>query len=94
MGQSSPLCLFLQVAADGTQLLGVSFKTAWFLCHRIRAALKDADTAPSCGIVEVDETYVGGKTRGKGKGYKGNKAIVLAAIQRGRTGPARRGAAS
>ena len=35
------------------------------------------------GIVEVDETLVGGKTRGKGHAYKGNKTWVAGAIQRG-----------
>ena len=35
------------------------------------------------GIVEVDETYVGGKTRGMGRGYRGNKAIAIGAVQRG-----------
>jgi hypothetical protein len=61
----------------------VSYKTAWYLCHRIRAAMKDASAEPLRGTVEVDETYVGGKVRGKGRGYRGNKAMVLAAIQRG-----------
>lgn len=61
----------------------VSYKTAWYLCHRIRAAMKDASAAPLIGTVEVDETYVGGKVRGMGRGYRGNKAMVLAAIQRG-----------
>lgn len=63
--------------------LAVSYKTAWYLCHRIRAAVKDASTEPLTGTVEVDETYIGGKVRGKGRGYRGNKAMVLAAIQRG-----------
>ncbi len=35
------------------------------------------------GTVEVDETLVGGKTQGMGHGYKGNKAIVVGAIERG-----------
>ena len=35
------------------------------------------------GIVEVDETLVGGKTKGKGRGYKGNKTWVARAIQGG-----------
>ena len=35
------------------------------------------------GIVEVDETLVGGKTKGKGRAYKGNKTWVAGAIQRG-----------
>jgi transposase-like protein len=61
----------------------VSYKTAWYLCHRIRAAMKDAGADLLSGTVEVDETYVGGKVRGKGRGYRGNKAMVLAAVQRG-----------
>lgn len=63
--------------------LAVSYKTAWYLCHRIRAAVKDASTELLTGTVEVDETYIGGKVRGKGRGYRGNKAMVLGAIQRG-----------
>ena len=43
--------------------LGVAQKTAWYLCHRIRAAMIDPDAKPLSGIVEVDETYIGGKTR-------------------------------
>lgn len=62
--------------------LAVSYKTAWYLCHRIRAAVKDADARMLTGTVEVDETYIGGEVRGMGRGYRGNKAMVLAAIQR------------
>lgn len=61
----------------------VSYKTAWYLCHRIRAAVKDASAGLLSGTVEADETYVGGKVRGKGRGYRGNKAMVLAVVQRG-----------
>ena len=65
--------------------LGVSYKTAWYLCHRIREAMgNDPFEGPALfGIVEVDETLVGGKTRGKGHAYKGNKTWVAGAIQRG-----------
>jgi len=63
--------------------LGVSYKTAWYLCHRIRNAMAQAQQVPLSGTVEVDETYVGGKVRGKGHGYKGNKTIVAGAVQRG-----------
>ena len=63
--------------------LGISYKTAWYLCHRIRNAMQDGNAALLKGIVEVDETYVGGKTRGMGRGYRGNKAIAMGVIQRG-----------
>jgi transposase-like protein len=63
--------------------MGVSYKTAWYLCHRIRHAMTEVTTERLTGIVEVDETYVGGKVRGKGKGYIGNKAVVVGAVQRG-----------
>lgn len=62
--------------------LDVSYRTAWYLCHRIRAAMKEIGGEALKGIVEVDETYVGGKTRGMGRGYKGNKAIAIGAVQR------------
>ena len=41
--------------------IGVSYKTAWYLCHRIRAAMKEAGRPMLDGTVEMDETYVGGK---------------------------------
>ena len=63
--------------------LGVSYKTAWYLCHRIRAAMSNSAPNLLKGIVEVDETMVGGKTQGMGHGYKGNKAIVVGGIERG-----------
>lgn len=63
--------------------LGVAYKTAWYLCHRIRAAVKDADNSLLSGIVEVDETFVGGKRRGVGSGNRDGKKMVLGAIERG-----------
>ncbi len=66
--------------------LGVSYKTAWFLCHRIREAMgNDPFTGPTLfGIIEVDETWVGGVQKGAGRGpYSStNKAIVVGAVQR------------
>jgi hypothetical protein len=62
--------------------LDVSYETAWYLCHRIRAAMREIKSELLRGVVEVDETYVGGKLRGMGKGYKGNKAIAIGALQR------------
>ena len=56
--------------------LGVAYKTAWYLCHRIREAMgNDPLEGPTLvGIVEVDETFVGGKAKGKGRGYKGEQS--------------------
>ena len=65
--------------------LGVAYKTSWYLCHRIREAMgNDPLEGPTLlGVVEVDETLIGGKTKGKGRAYKGNKIWVAGAIQRG-----------
>jgi len=61
-----------------------SYHTALFLCHRIRFALADIfPTQKLSGIVEADETYLGGKMRGKGRGYVGNKTPVVSLIERG-----------
>jgi transposase-like protein len=66
------------------RLLKVSYKTAWYLCHRIREAMRTDDHAPLSGVIEVDETYVGGRARGAGRGnHRKNKAIVVGALQRG-----------
>ena len=65
--------------------LGVSYKTAWYLCHRIRAAMKEVDRPMLDGTVEMDETYIGGKQR-CGKGWNtpdNNKEIVIGIRQRG-----------
>ena len=66
--------------------LGIgSYRTAWYLCHRIREAMgNDPFTGPTLvGVVEVDETLVGGKVRNRGRGYRENKTWVAGAIQRG-----------
>src|SRR6266851_1630672 len=60
-----------------------SYKTAWYLCHRIRAAMIKTQRNMLDGKVEMDETYVGGKGRGKGTGIRENKEIVIGIRQRG-----------
>ena len=63
--------------------LGVSYKTAWYLCHRIRKAMTEHNPEPLNGVVEVDETFIGGKRKDVGHGYKGNKTAVVGAVERG-----------
>ena len=65
------------------RLLKVSYKTAWYLCHRIRESMRCDNPEPLTGTVECDETYVGGRRRNVGRGYRGNKMMVLGALQRG-----------
>jgi transposase-like protein len=62
--------------------LKVSYKTAWYLCHRIRAAMTDSCPQPLTGTVEVDETYIGGG-RAMGSGNRDRHTMILAAVQRG-----------
>jgi hypothetical protein len=67
-----------------------SYKTAWYMCHRVRAALADRDFEKLAGIVEVDETFVGGKARnrhdrggGHGTGGTGSgKTVIAGAVRR------------
>ena len=63
-----------------------SYKTAWYLCHRIRAAMATAEKTMLYGTVEMDETYVGGVQRGHqnkpGHGLS-TKEIVIGLRQRG-----------
>jgi transposase-like protein len=61
-----------------------SYRSAWFMCHRIRFALQDImPTDKLDGIVEADETYVGGVKRGMGRRYTGNKTAVVSLVERG-----------
>lgn len=61
--------------------LGVTYKTAWRMFKQIRT-LRDEDDAPFDGAVEIDQTLIGGKRRGKGRGYRKDRAAVLGMVQR------------
>jgi transposase-like protein len=65
------------------RILGTkSYKTAWYLLHRIRAAMETDDRQELLiGIVEADETYIGGHVRGQGNGMR-KKQMVMGAVQR------------
>ncbi len=64
-----------------------SVKTAWYMCHRIRTALQDKEFRKLMGIVEVDETFIGGKKSNKhksqrGKGKLTRKSVIVGAVER------------
>jgi transposase-like protein len=68
------------------RMLGIgSFTTAWYLCNRIRSAMDEVSPEMLTGVVEVDETYIGGKLRtGTPRANKlANKVMVLGALERG-----------
>jgi transposase-like protein/Zn ribbon nucleic-acid-binding protein len=61
-----------------------SYRTALFMTHRIRHAIQDPlFNDKLTGTIEADETYVGGKTRGKGRHFMGNKVPVVSLVERG-----------
>lgn len=67
------------------RVLEVTYKTAWFLAHRIREAMRSGDLAPfggNGGTVEVDETFIGRKAGASIKGAYHHKMAVLGLVDR------------
>jgi len=74
-----------------------SYRTAWYMCHRIRAAMKNGEFKKLTGVVEVDETYIGGKAKNRhgwgigrghekgaaGRGPSGKLAVIGAIARKG-----------
>lgn len=67
------------------RMLGLgSYKSAHFMAHRIRFAMQNEPMKGLLtGVVESDETWIGGKVRGKGHAYTQNKTAVQALVERG-----------
>lgn len=68
--------------------LGIgSYRTAWYMVHRIRKAMVDLFPTMLSGIVEVDETYIGGKSQRRGKdrrsSWRTSKDMVIGMRKRG-----------
>jgi transposase-like protein len=67
------------------RILEVQYKTAWFLAHRIREAMRSGDLAPMGGagsIVEADETFIGRKEGSIKRRGHGHKNAVLSLVDR------------
>jgi transposase-like protein len=70
------------------RMLGVTYRSAWFMAHRLRYAMSVEPLAKLTGTVEVDEMYVGGKIRGNRKRGRpsaddSHKTAVVALVERG-----------
>jgi transposase-like protein len=65
-----------------------SYKTAWYMCHRVRAGLANEEFRKLIGVVEVDETYIGGDDSNRhfdkrlGGKWKDGKVAVVGAVER------------
>jgi transposase-like protein len=66
------------------RVLGVTLKSAWFMSHRVREAMRALHMEPLSGVVEVDETFIG-RLEGQPKGKNGfaHKNVVLTLVERG-----------
>lgn len=69
------------------RILEVQYKSAWFLAHRIREAMRDGQLAPMGGaggnVIEADETYIGKQAGQPSKGGSATKNVVLTLVTRG-----------
>jgi transposase-like protein len=66
------------------RMLGVTYKSAWFMAHRIRYTMSQEPLSSKLkGVIEADETFIGGKMKGKGRyAARQKKAPVVALVER------------
>jgi transposase-like protein len=67
------------------RMLGVTYKTAWFMAHRIRESMRETNPGPIGGenkVIEADETYVGGKAKNRAFREPRAKEIVVSLVER------------
>jgi transposase-like protein len=71
------------------RMLGLTYQTAWFMCHRLREGMRDMSPTTTGGlggfgkVIEADETYVGGKAKNRAYKPEPKKHIVMSLIERG-----------
>jgi transposase-like protein len=66
-----------------SRTFGLQLRSAWFMGHRIREAMRSGSLRPMTGVVEVDETFIGRKKGVPVRRGVGHKHAVLALVQRG-----------
>lgn len=74
-------------ALQMSRMLGISYKSTWFMMHRIREAMRDGAFPTPIGghnkVVEADETFIGGKAKNRAYKPEPQKHIVMSLVERG-----------
>src|ERR1700720_17133 len=69
------------------RMMNITYKSAWFMCHRIREAMNEDSNTGGIGgadkVIEADETYVGGKAKNRAYKPEPKKHIVMTLVERG-----------
>jgi hypothetical protein len=69
------------------RMMNITYKSAWFMCHRIREAMNEDPNTGGIGgadkVIEADETYVGGKAKNRAYKPEPKKHVVMTLVERG-----------